>query len=338
MAATIFYEKDTDASALQGDKIAVLGYGSQGHAHALNLKDSGFDVRVGLRAGSRSRSEAEANGLRVLDTADAVREADVVMVLLPDTTHAKVYTEEIAPHLKDGDMLMFAHGFSIHYGTVVPPTGVDVTMIAPKGPGHLVRRTYEQGIGTPALVAVQLDATGKARERALAYGAGIGCARAGVIETTFKEETETDLFGEQAVLCGGSTSLISAGFQTLVDAGYQPEVAYFECLHELKLIVDLLYEGGMSWMRHSISDTAEWGDYTSGPKVVDEHVRENMKTILGAIQDGSFAQKWIAEAGAGFGEFQRLRSSARGSQIEQIGAQLRQMMPWLESDKKVAPE
>jgi len=333
--ATIHREGNVE---LLNGKVAVIGYGSQGHAHALNLQDSGFDVAVGLRPGSRSRAEAEANGLRVLDTAEAVREADVVMILLPDTTHGAVYAQDVAPNLKDGDMLMFAHGFSIHYGTVTPPDGVDVTMIAPKGPGHLVRRTYEQGIGTPALVAVQRDATGKARQRALAYGAGIGCARAGVIETTFKEETETDLFGEQAVLCGGSTSLISAGFQTLVDAGYQPEVAYFECLHELKLIVDLLYEGGMSWMRHSISDTAEWGDYTSGPKIVDEHVRENMQATLAAIQDGSFAKRWIDEAGAGFPEFQRLRTSARGSQIEQIGAQLRQMMPWLESDKKVVPE
>jgi ketol-acid reductoisomerase len=293
--------------------IAVLGYGSQGHAHAQNLKDSGFDVRVGLRPDSKSRAAAEAAGLRVMDTAAAVAEADVIMCLLPDTSHGKVYAEDIAPNLEDGDMLMFAHGFSIHFGTVTPPAGVDVTMIAPKGPGHLVRRTYEQGNGTPALVAVQQDASGKALQRALAYGAGIGAARAGIIETTFKEETETDLFGEQTVLCGGLSSLIKNGFDTLVAAGYQPEIAYFECLHEVKLIVDLIYEGGLSWMRYSVSDTAEWGDYVSGPRVVDDHARAQMETILGEIQDGSFAKKWIAEADAGFPEFLRLRSEARTS-------------------------
>ncbi|MEA2554784.1 MAG: ketol-acid reductoisomerase [Actinomycetota bacterium] len=336
--ATIYYEKDTDASALTGDKIAVLGFGSQGHAHAQNLQDSGFDVRVGLRPGSSSRPTAEEAGLRVLDTADAVAEADVVMCLLPDTSHGKVYAEDIAPNLKDGDMLMFAHGFSIHFGTVTPPAGVDVTMIAPKGPGHLVRRTYEQGVGTPGLVAVHQDATGKAKQRALAYGAGIGCARAGIIETTYKEETETDLFGEQAVLCGGLSSLIKNGFDTLVAAGYQPEIAYFECLHEVKLIVDLIYEGGLSWMRHSVSTTAEWGDYISGPRVVDGHVRAEMEGVLSDIQDGSFAKRWIAEADAGFPEYDRLRSEARTSQLENVGRELRQMMPWLESDKKVAPE
>ncbi|MEA2579554.1 MAG: ketol-acid reductoisomerase [Actinomycetota bacterium] len=336
--ATIYYEKDTDASALTGDKIAVLGFGSQGHAHAQNLQDSGFDVRVGLRPGSSSRPTAEEAGLRVLDTADAVAEADVVMCLLPDTSHGKVYAEDIAPNLKDGDMLMFAHGFSIHFGTVTPPAGVDVTMIAPKGPGHLVRRTYEQGVGTPGLVAVHQDATGKAKQRALAYGAGIGCARAGIIETTYKEETETDLFGEQAVLCGGLSSLIKNGFDTLVAAGYQPEIAYFECLHEVKLIVDLIYEGGLSWMRHSVSTTAEWGDYISGPRVVDGHVRAEMAGVLSDIQDGSFAKRWIAEADAGFPEYDRLRSEARTSQLENVGRELRQMMPWLESDKKVAPE
>jgi len=335
--ATIYYEKDTDASVLSVDKIAVLGFGSQGHAHSQNLKDSGFDVRVGLRAGSRSRADAEAAGLRVLDIAGATAEADVVMVLLPDTSHGTVYAEEIAPNLKDGDMLMFAHGFSIHFGTVVPPQGVDVTMIAPKGPGHLVRRTYEQGIGTPALVAVQQDATGKALQRALAYGAGIGAARAGIIRTTYKEETETDLFGEQTVLCGGLSNLIKNGFDTLVAAGYQPEVAYFECLHEVKLIVDLIYEGGLSWMRHSVSDTAEWGDYVSGPRVVDDHARAQMEQVLAEIQDGTFAEQWIAEADAGFPEFLRLRSEARTSQLEDVGRQLRQMMPWLESDGKVPP-
>ncbi len=335
--ATIYYEKDTDPSVLRGDKIAVLGFGSQGHAHAQNLKDSGFDVRVGLRPGSRSRAEAEAAGLRVLDTADAAAEADVVMVLLPDTSHGAVYEQDIAPNLKDGDMLMFAHGFSIHFGTVTPPAGVDVTMIAPKGPGHLVRRTYEQGIGTPALVAVQQDATGKALERALAYGAGIGAARAGIIRTTYKEETETDLFGEQSVLCGGLASLIKNGFDTLVAAGYQPEIAYFECLHEVKLIVDLIYEGGLSWMRYSVSDTAEWGDYVSGPRVVDEHARAQMEQVLAEIQDGTFAEAWIAEADGGFQEFLRLRGEARTSQLEDVGRELRQMMPWLESDRKVPP-
>ncbi len=336
--ATIYYDKDTDASALSGDKIAVLGFGSQGHAHAQNLQDSGYDVRVGLRPGSSSRAVAEEAGLRVLDTADAVAEADVVMCLLPDTSHGKVYAEDIAPNLKDGDMLMFAHGFSIHFKTVVPPAGVDVTMIAPKGPGHLVRRTYEQGVGTPGLVAVHQDATGKALARALAYGAGIGCARAGIIQTTYKEETETDLFGEQVVLCGGLSSLIKNGFDTLVAAGYQPEIAYFECLHEVKLIVDLIYEGGLSWMRHSVSTTAEWGDYISGPRVIDARVRGEMEGVLSDIRDGSFAKRWIAEADAGFPEYERLRSEARTSQLESVGRELRQMMPWLESDKKVAPE
>ncbi|MEP7060492.1 MAG: ketol-acid reductoisomerase [Actinomycetota bacterium] len=336
--ATIYYEKDTDASALTPDTIAILGFGSQGHAHAQNLQDSGFDVRVGLRPGSSSRASAEEAGLRVVDTAQAVIEADVIMCLLPDTSHGKVYAEDIAPNLEDGDMLMFAHGFSIHFGTVVPPKGIDVTMIAPKGPGHLVRRTYEQGVGTPGLVAVHQDATGKALQRALAYGAGIGCARAGIIQTTYKEETETDLFGEQSVLCGGLSSLIKNGFDTLVAAGYQPEIAYFECLHEVKLIVDLIYEGGLSWMRHSVSTTAEWGDYISGPRVVDDHVRKEMEGVLSDIQDGSFAKRWIAEADAGFPEYDRLRSEARTSQLENVGRELRQMMPWLESDKKVAPE
>ncbi len=336
--ATIYYDKDTDASVLSADKIAVLGFGSQGHAHAQNLKDSGFDVRVGLRAESPSRAAAESAGLRVLDIADAVAEADVVMVLLPDTSHAEVCAADVAPNLKEGDMLRFAHGFSIHFKTVTPPDGVDVTMIAPKGPGHLVRRTYEEGNGTPALVAVQKDATGKALQRALAYGAGIGAAKAGIIQTTFKEETETDLFGEQTVLCGGISELIKSGFETLVGAGYQPEIAYFECMHELKLIIDLIYEGGLSWMRYSVSDTAEWGDYQSGPRVVDEHVRETMKQVLAEIQDGTFAERWIAEADAGFPEFLRLRRQARSSQLETVGRDLRRMMPWLESEKKVAPE
>jgi ketol-acid reductoisomerase len=335
--ARIYYEQDTDRSALAGNRVGILGFGSQGHAHAQNLSDSGFDVHVGLRPASASRAAAEAAGLRVLDTAEAVREADVVMCLLPDTAHAKVYTEDVAPNLEAGDMLMFAHGFSIHFATVTPPDDVDVTMIAPKGPGHLVRRTYVEGNGTPGLVAVQQDATGKALQRALAYGAGIGCAKAGIIGTTFKEETETDLFGEQSVLCGGVSALIRNGFDTLVEAGYQPEIAYFECLHELKLIIDLIYEGGLSWMRHSVSDTAEWGDYVSGPRVVDEHARETMRTILSEIQDGSFARRWIAEADAGSPEFLRLRQEARTSQLEDVGRELRRMMPWLESEEKVVP-
>jgi len=335
--ATIYHEGDTDRAALEGQRIAVLGFGSQGHAHALNLKDSGFDVRVGLRPESSSRQQAEAAGLRVLDTPGAVAEADVVMVLLPDTSHAKVYAEDVAPNLKAGDMLMFAHGFSVHFGTVVPPADVDVTMIAPKGPGHLVRRTYEQGIGTPALVAVQQDATGKALQRALAYGAGIGAARAGIIETTFKEETETDLFGEQTVLCGGISELIKDGFDTLVEAGYQPEIAYFECLHELKLIIDLIYEGGLSWMRYSVSDTAEWGDYRSGPRVIDDGVRQRMRQILSEIQSGAFAKEWIGEAEAGFPHFLALRREEHASQLERVGRELRRMMPWLDSEEKVPP-
>jgi ketol-acid reductoisomerase len=336
--ANIYYEKDADRSTLEGQKIAILGFGSQGHAHAQNLRDSGFDVRVGLREGSKSRAKAEAAGLRVLPTAVAAAEADVVMILLPDTSQAKVYAEEVAPNLGAGNMLMFAHGFNVHFGTITPPPDVDVTMIAPKGPGHLVRRTYEQGIGTPALVAVHQDATGKARERALAYALGIGVARAGVIETSFKEETETDLFGEQVVLCGGTTALVKSGFDTLVAAGYQPEIAYFECLHELKLIVDLMYEGGMSWMRYSISDTAEYGDYTRGPRVVDDGTREELRRILDEIQSGQFAKEWIAEAEGGFPEFKRLRGLARTSQLEDVGRGLREMMPWLESETKAVPD
>jgi ketol-acid reductoisomerase len=336
--ATIFYEDDTNPGALQGQAIAVLGFGSQGHAHALNLRDSGHDVRVGLRPGSPSRGRAEEVGLRVLDTAEAAREADVIMILLPDTSQSKAYAEDVEPNLEAGNMLMFAHGFNIHFGAIAPPMGVDVTMIAPKGPGHLVRRTYEQGIGTPALVAVHQDATGSALPRALAYGAGIGCARPGIIETTFKEETETDLFGEQTVLCGGASGLVQAGFETLVEAGYQPEIAYFECLHELKLIVDLMYEGGLSWMRYSISDTAEYGDYTRGRRVVSDETRAEMRRILDEIQDGRFAKEWIAEADNGFPTFLRLRSEARTSQLEDVGRELRRMMPWLESDMKVVPE
>jgi ketol-acid reductoisomerase len=335
--AKIYHEQDADRSALEGQKIAVLGFGSQGHAHAQNLKDSGYDVRVGLRESSASWAKAEEAGLLALPTAQAVAESDVAMVLLPDTSHAKVYAQDVAPNLKAGDMLMFAHGFSIHFGTVTPPADVDVTMIAPKGPGHLVRRTYEQGIGTPALVAVQQDSTGTALARALAYGAGIGAARAGIIQTTFQEETETDLFGEQTVLCGGISELVQAGFETLVDAGYQPEIAYFECLHELKLIIDLIYEGGLSWMRYSVSDTAEWGDYRSGPRVIDAGARDRMRQILGEIQSGAFAKEWIGEAEAGFPHFLAMRREARAAQIERVGRDLRRMMPWLDSETKVAP-
>ena len=335
--ATIYYDKDADASALSGQKIAVLGFGSQGHAHALNLKDSGFDVVVGLRDGSSSAAKAREGGLTVKPIGEAVAEADVVMVLLPDTSQARVYGEEIAPNLEPGNMLMFAHGFNIHFRTIEPPGDVDVTMIAPKGPGHLVRRTYEQGIGTPALVAVDRDATGKALQRALAYAGAIGCARAGVIETSFEEETETDLFGEQSILCGGTSSLVRSAFDTLVEAGYQPEIAYFECLHELKLIVDLMYEGGLSWMRYSVSDTAEYGDYTRGPRVVNDATREEMRRILDEIRGGSFAKEWIGEAEAGFPNFLRMRQEARSSRLEEVGRGLRRMMPWLESERKVPP-
>ena len=334
----IYYDKDADLSLLKGKTIGVIGFGSQGHAHALNLKDSGMNVIVGLYPGSKSWAKAEEAGLRVLPTAEAVSEADVVMVLLPDTSHARVYAEDVAPNLKGGDMLMFAHGFSVHFGTVTPPADVDVTMIAPKGPGHLVRRTFEQGIGTPALVAVQQDSTGKALARALAYGAGIGAARAGIIQTTFQEETETDLFGEQTVLCGGISELVQAGFETLVNAGYQPEIASFECLHELKLIIDLIYEGGLSWMRYSVSDTAEWGDYQSGPRVIDAATRDRMRQILAEIQSGAFAKEWIGEAEAGFPHFLALRREARAAQIERGGRDLRRMMPWLDSETKVAPD
>ena len=328
--ATIYYEKDTDPGVLSDQKIAILGFGSQGHAHAENLQDSGFDVRVGLRPGSSSRAKAEEAGLRVLDTADAVAEADVVMCLLPDTSHGAVYASDIAPNLKDGDMLMFAHGFSIHFGTVVPPAGVDVTMIAPKGPGHLVRRTYEQGIGTPALVAVQQDATGKALQRALAYGNGIGGARAGIIETTFKEETETDLFGEQAVLCGGTEELVKAGFDIMVEAGYAPEMAYFEVLHELKLIVDLMYEGGIARMNYSVSDTAEYGGYISGPRVIDADTKERMRGILKDIQDGSFVKRLVANVEGGNKRLEKLRKENAEHPIEVTGKKLRDLMSWVD--------
>jgi ketol-acid reductoisomerase len=327
--ATVYYDKDADLSALEGRKVAIIGYGSQGHAHALNLKDSGIDVRVGLYEGSPSRAKAEAAGLTVTSVAEAADEADVIMILLPDTKQKKVYETEILPGLRDGKALFFAHGFNIHFGQIKPPSGVDVLMVAPKGPGHLVRRTYTEGIGTPALIAIQQDATGKAHQLALAYAKGIGATRAGVLETTFKEETETDLFGEQAVLCGGVSELIKAGFETLTRAGYQPEVAYFECMHELKLIVDLLYEGGFKYMRYSVSDTAEYGDYTRGKRVIGDGSRAEMQRILDEIQSGEFAKEWIAENEHGAQSFLEERERQRDHQIEKVGAELRAMMPWL---------
>jgi ketol-acid reductoisomerase len=330
--ATIYYEKDANPEVLKGHPIAIIGFGSQGHAHALNLQDSGFDVRVGLRSGSKSWEAADKAGLKVVDTSQAAKEAEVIMMLVPDQ-HAKgVYDTSIAPNLNDGDALAFAHGFNIHFGRIKPPETVDVFMVAPKGPGHLVRRTFVEGIGTPALVAIHQDATGTAKEKALAYAHGIGATRAGLIETTFAEETETDLFGEQAVLCGGLTRLIQTGWETLVDAGYQPEVAYFECLHEVKLIVDLIYEGGLAKMRHSISDTAEYGDLTRGGRIVTDETREAMDKLLVDIQSGKFAEEWVAEAEAGAPNFQRLRQEAAAHRIEAVGKELRSMMSWLTKD------
>jgi len=327
--ANVYYDKDADLSLLEGQKIAVIGYGSQGHAHALNLQDSGFDVRIGLYEGSKSWPKAEAAGLTVKTVAEAAAEADIIMILTPDPTQSQTYAESIEPGLEAGNMLMFAHGFNIRYDQIVPPTDVDVTMIAPKAPGHRVRELFEDGQGTPALVAVAQDATGKAKARALAYARGMGCTRAGVIETTFSEETETDLFGEQAVLCGGVSALMKTGFQTLVDAGYQPEIAYFECVHEMKLIVDLIYEGGFNYMRYSISDTAEHGDYTAGPKIVTEQTRANMRQILQDIQDGTYAREWILENQAGRPYFNSRRRAEAGDLVERVGSKLRAMMPWL---------
>jgi ketol-acid reductoisomerase len=327
--AKLYYERDADSDLIRSRKVAVIGYGSQGHAHALNLAESGVDVRVALREGSSSREKAQEAGLRVLTVPEAASEADVVVVLLPDTEQARVYESEIAPHLRDGDALLFAHGFNIRFGQIKPPAGVDVIMVAPKGPGHLVRRTYTEGGGVPSLVAVAQDASGKAHALALSYANAIGATRAGVLDTTFEEETETDLFGEQVVLCGGVTALVTAGFETLVAAGYQPESAYFECLHELKLIVDLMYEQGISGMRFSISDTAEYGDLTRGPVVIDEHVREKMQSILADIQSGAFADEWIAENRAGRHKFEELRRKGADHQIEKIGKELRAMMPFI---------
>jgi ketol-acid reductoisomerase len=331
--ASISYEKDADPALLASRRVAVIGYGSQGHAHALNLKDSGIDVRVGLREGSSSRAKAEAAGLRVTSIADAASEADVIMILLPDTEQKAVYEADIEPQLADGDAILFAHGFNIRFGQITPPSGIDVGMVAPKGPGHLVRRTYESGGGVPALIAVSQDATGKARALSLSYAHAIGATRAGVLETTFEEETETDLFGEQVVLCGGLTELVMAGYETLVGAGYQPESAYFECLHELKLIVDLMYENGISGMRFSISDTAEYGDLTRGPRIINRETRAEMGRILEEIRNGSFAEEWIAENRAGRPRYNELKTRGQEHPIEKVGAELRAMMPWISAGK-----
>ena len=328
----MFYDDDADLSLLDGRTVAILGYGSQGHAHALNLKDSGVSVVVGLRADSASAEKARGDGFEVLEIADAASRGDIVMVLLPDEKHGEVYREQIADGISPGDTLLFGHGFSIHYGEVQPPQEVDVALIAPKGPGHLVRRQYLEGSGVPGLIAVAQDAGGSAKELALAYAKGIGCTRGGVIETTFKDETETDLFGEQAVLCGGVSELVRAGYETLVDAGYDPRLAYFECLHELKLIVDLMYEKGITGMRYSISNTAEYGDMTRGKRVITEETRAEMRKILGEIQSGAFAREWIAENRAGQENFQRMRSEQQDHQIEREGKELRSHMDWIQTE------
>jgi ketol-acid reductoisomerase len=328
----IYYDDDADLGLVTGRKVAVLGYGSQGHAHALSLRDSGADVRVGLPEGSKSRATAEADGLRVTTPAEACAEADLVMVLAPDTVQRSLYADAIEPNLKPGDALFFAHGFNIRFGYITPPEGVDVAMVAPKGPGHLVRRQYVDGRGVPCLVAVEQDASGNALALALSYAKGIGGTRAGALRTTFTEETETDLFGEQAVLCGGASALVQAGFETLVEAGYQPEVAYFECLHELKLIVDLMYEGGLAKMRWSVSDTAEYGDYTRGPRVVTDATKEEMRRILGEIKDGTFAREWIAEDDAGRPQFDKYRAEGAAHPIEEVGGRLRGLMSWIKRD------
>jgi ketol-acid reductoisomerase len=329
--ATQYHDEDADLSIIQGKKVAVIGYGSQGHAHSLNLRDSGVDVRIGLADGSKSRAKAEAEGLRVLSVAEAVKEADVVMLLAPDHLQRHIYTDSILPNLKPGSALFFGHGFNIRFGYIKPEANIDIAMVAPKGPGHLVRREYAAGRGVPVLVAVEQDATGNAWPLTLSYAKAIGGLRAGGILTTFKEECETDLFGEQSVLCGGASQLVMYGFETLVEAGYQPEVAYFECLHELKLIVDLMYEGGIAKQRWSVSDTAEYGDYVSGPRVIDPSVKENMKKVLGDIQNGTFAKRFIDDQEAGAPEFKALRAAGEKHQIETVGRDLRKMMSWVNS-------
>ncbi|MEN8614533.1 ketol-acid reductoisomerase [Dehalogenimonas sp. THU2] len=332
--AVIYYEKDCDPGLLKGKTIGIIGYGSQGHAHAQNLRDSGYKVIIGGVPGSPSCCRAGDEGFEVLSNADTAKKADLIMILAPDQTQAKIYREDIAPNLRPGMTLMFAHGFNIHFGQILPPDNIDVAMIAPKGPGHMVRQVYTEGAGVPALIAVYQDATGKAKDTALAYAAGIGAARAGVLETTFAEETETDLFGEQAVLCGGASALIKAGFETLVEAGYQPEVAYFECLHELKLIVDLIYQGGLKYMRYSVSDTAEYGDYSRGPRIITDETKDEMWHILNEIQDGTFAREWILENQAGKPHFNALRRIEATHPIETVGEELRGMMSWLKKPKK----
>jgi ketol-acid reductoisomerase len=325
-----YYDEDADLSLLQDRKVAVIGYGSQGHAHSLSLRDSGVDVRIGLAEGSKSKAKAEAEGLKVLTVAEAAKEADLIMILVPDQHQSKVFKESIEPHLQEGDALFFAHGFNIRYGYIEAPSGVDVAMVAPKGPGHVVRREFEAGRGVPALIAVEKDESGKAKDLALAYAKGVGGTRAGVIETTFTEETETDLFGEQAVLCGGASHLVQAGFEVLTEAGYQPEIAYFEVLHELKLIVDLMVEGGLAKQRWSISDTAEFGDYVSGPRVIDDRVKENMQEVLKEVQDGSFAKRFMDDQANGAKEFKELRAKEEQHPIEETGRELRQMFSWLQ--------
>ena len=331
--AKMFYEKDTNLGLLQGKKVAVIGFGSQGHAHALNLHESGVDVVVGLYEGSKSWDKVKEAGLEVATTAEAAKKADIIMILVPDEKQAKLYREEIAPYLEEGNALVFAHGFNIHFKQIVPPSNVDVFMIAPKGPGHMVRSTYTEGSGVPCLIAVEQDYSGKAKDLALAYANGIGGARAGVLETTFKDETETDLFGEQAVLCGGITALIKAGFETLVEAGYAPENAYFECMHEMKLIVDLMYQGGMAAMRYSISDTAEYGDYVTGSRIITDETKKEMKQVLTEIQNGTFAKKWLLENQVGRPTFNAMRRMEAEHPIEKVGKELREMMSWIDSKK-----
>ena len=335
MAVKIYYQEDCNLSLLEGKKVAIIGYGSQGHAHALNLKESGVDVIVGLYEGSKSWAKAEAQGLTVYTAAEAAKQADIIMILINDEKQAAMYKKDVEPNLEEGNMLMFAHGFAIHFGQIKPPANVDVTMIAPKGPGHTVRSEYQAGKGVPCLVAVQQDYTGKAKDKALAYAAGIGGARAGVLETTFKVETETDLFGEQAVLCGGVNALMKAGFETLVEAGYAPENAYFECIHEMKLIVDLIYESGFQGMRYSISNTAEYGDYITGPKIVTEETKKAMKKILSDIQDGTFAKDWISENQTGCMHFGAMRKREASHQLEEVGAELRKLYSWNDTNKLI---